>query len=138
MQPPAPRPRDATDSSDDDIAESHLERRLRLQRDMEERAAQYRLYLRTSAGGLEFGLSVVVGVLAGYFADRWLGSAPWGLLIGLGFGMAAGIRTLVRMVRKVMAESAAEEEEDGQRGGDSGEATRGADANTGEDAHAAR
>lgn len=97
---------------DPEAGESQLERRLRVQREMEERAAQYRLYLRTSASGLEFGLSVVVGVLAGYFIDRWLDSAPVGLLVGLGFGMAAGIRTLVRMARKTLAEGDDEDSAD--------------------------
>jgi len=32
---------------------------------------------------------VVVGLGGGYFADRLLGTAPWLLLTGLGFGIAA-------------------------------------------------
>lgn len=89
--------------------ETPLERRLRLQRDLEDKAAQYRLYLRTSAAGLEFGLSVIVGVLIGFYVDRWLGSAPLGLFLGLGFGLAAGGRTLYRMTKKALAEGEAEE-----------------------------
>ena len=83
--------------------ETSLERRLRVQREVQEKAAQYRLYLRTSAAGLEFGLSIVVGVLIGYGADRYLGSAPWGLLLGLAAGLAAGIRGLYRMVQQNLA-----------------------------------
>jgi len=47
---------------------------------------------------------VAVGLAAGYFADRWLGTQPWLLLIGLGLGIAAAgvnfyrtIKTLNRM-----------------------------------------
>ncbi|PYM49159.1 MAG: magnesium transporter [Candidatus Rokuibacteriota bacterium] len=47
---------------------------------------------------------VAVGLAVGYFADRWLGTQPWLLLIGLGFGIAAAgvnfyrtIKTLNRM-----------------------------------------
>jgi ATP synthase protein I len=47
---------------------------------------------------------VAVGLAVGYFADRWLGTQPWLLLIGLGFGIAAAgvnfyraIKTLSRM-----------------------------------------
>ena len=32
---------------------------------------------------------VAVGLAVGYFADRWLGTQPWFLLIGLGLGIAA-------------------------------------------------
>jgi ATP synthase protein I len=47
---------------------------------------------------------VAVGLAIGYFADRWLGTKPWLLLIGLGLGIAAAgvnfyraIKTLNRM-----------------------------------------
>lgn len=91
--------------------ETHLERRLRIQRETEEKAAQYRLYMRTSAAGLEFGLSVVIGALMGYFGDRYFDSAPFGLVLGLGFGMAAGIRSLMRITKKVLRDHEATENE---------------------------
>jgi ATP synthase protein I len=35
---------------------------------------------------------VAVGLAVGYFADRWIGTSPWLLLIGLGLGIvAAGV-----------------------------------------------
>jgi ATP synthase protein I len=35
---------------------------------------------------------VAVGLAVGYFADRWLGTSPWLLLIGLAAGIgAAGV-----------------------------------------------
>jgi ATP synthase protein I len=35
---------------------------------------------------------VAVGLAAGYFADRWIGTSPWLLLIGLAVGIvAAGV-----------------------------------------------
>jgi ATP synthase protein I len=35
---------------------------------------------------------VAVGLATGYFADRWLGTGPWLLLIGLALGIvAAGV-----------------------------------------------
>ena len=34
---------------------------------------------------------VAVGLAAGYFADRWLGTSPWLLLAGLGFGIVAAV-----------------------------------------------
>lgn len=41
----------------------------------------------------------VVGGLIGYGLDRWLGTSPWLLLLGLGVGFAAGMRNLMRTVR---------------------------------------
>jgi ATP synthase protein I len=35
---------------------------------------------------------VAIGLAAGYFADRWLGTSPWLLLVGLALGIgAAGV-----------------------------------------------
>jgi ATP synthase protein I len=42
---------------------------------------------------------VVVGMALGYFADRWLHTQPWLLLVGLGFGIAAAAVNLVRVIR---------------------------------------
>lgn len=41
---------------------------------------------------------VIVGLVAGYFADRWLGTQPWLLLLGLGFGIAAAAWNLYRVL----------------------------------------
>jgi len=37
-----------------------------------------------------------VGCLIGVGLDRWLGTAPWFLLAGMGLGFAAGLRNLTR------------------------------------------
>jgi ATP synthase protein I len=42
---------------------------------------------------------VLVGLALGYFLDRWLGTAPWLLLIGLGFGIAAAAWEFFRAVQ---------------------------------------
>lgn len=41
---------------------------------------------------------VIVGLAAGYFADRWLGTQPWLLLLGLGFGIVAAAWNLYRVL----------------------------------------
>ena len=46
--------------------------------------------------GFTLVLATVVGLAAGYYLDRWLGTAPWLLLVGLGFGIAAGFVNLLR------------------------------------------
>ena len=37
-----------------------------------------------------FPASIVVGVVMGYYADRWLHTDPWGKMIGFLFGVVAG------------------------------------------------
>ncbi len=49
--------------------------------------------------GVAMVLATVIGLAAGYFADRWLGTGPWLTLLGLAFGIAAGFVTLFRAVR---------------------------------------
>ena len=50
--------------------------------------------------GLGLGLQVVVGgglgMLVGMWIDRSRHTAPWGLLIGLGIGLIAGMYQLIR------------------------------------------
>lgn len=54
----------------------------------------YQSYVKTSAVGLEFGLSIVIGALGGYFADKYFQSSPIGLIIGVILGTAAGVKRL--------------------------------------------
>jgi ATP synthase protein I len=42
---------------------------------------------------------VAVGLAAGYFADSWLGTKPWLLLIGLGLGIAAAGVNFYRTIK---------------------------------------
>jgi ATP synthase protein I len=53
-----------------------------------------------SSIGIAMVLATVIGLAGGYFADKWLGTTPWLLLIGLGFGIAAGFVMLFRAVGK--------------------------------------
>jgi ATP synthase protein I len=63
--------------------------------------------LSASSVGLELGISVIVGLLGGYYLDRWLGTSPWMLLLFLVFGLIAGFRGVMRSVKR--AERAAED-----------------------------
>lgn len=49
--------------------------------------------------GVAMVLATVIGLAAGYYLDRWLGTSPWLFLIGLGFGIAAAFVTLFRSVK---------------------------------------
>ncbi len=66
--------------------------------------------------GAEFGASVFVGVLMGLAIDHFAGTAPWGLLVMLGFGLAAGVLNMVRAYRELTA--AAHEIDQGSDGPD--------------------
>ena len=51
-----------------------------------------------SSIGLTLVISTVIGLAGGYYLDRWLGTTPWLLLIGLVLGIAAGFVNLFRSV----------------------------------------
>lgn len=48
--------------------------------------------------GLELVVALVVGVGLGWACDTWLGAAPWGVILGFFFGMAAGIANVYRVM----------------------------------------
>ena len=53
-----------------------------------------------SSIGLALVLATVIGLGAGYYADRWLGTKPWLMLLGLGMGIVAGFVNLFRSVNR--------------------------------------
>lgn len=84
-EPAAPPPDDAPER--DFVAEYR-----RREREQRERGQ----WQKMSGAGIEFALAVCLLAAAGYGADRWLGSTPWGLIIGVGIGFALGLFLLVR------------------------------------------
>lgn len=46
--------------------------------------------------GMMFPVSIAIGFVGGYYADRWLGTTPWLALGGFALGVAAAVRNLVR------------------------------------------
>ena len=57
--------------------------------------------------GSEFAAAILVGTGIGYLIDLGLGTSPWGLLIMLLVGFAAGILNVVRAVTEMNAEAQA-------------------------------
>lgn len=57
-----------------------------------------------SAIGMTLVVATVIGLAAGYYADRWLGTTPWLTLLGLGLGIAAGFVNLFRSVKRAERE----------------------------------
>jgi ATP synthase protein I len=62
---------------------------------------------RSKALGMGFSIAaqlvagVIVGGAIGFFLDRWLGSAPWLMVLFLVFGFAAGLMNVVRTAREM-------------------------------------
>ena len=50
--------------------------------------------------GVEMLSAICVGAFIGYWIDRWLGSAPFGLIIFFFIGFAAGFYNLYKMQTK--------------------------------------
>jgi len=51
-----------------------------------------------SGVGLTLVISTVLGLYGGLALDRWLGTSPWLMLVGLLLGIAAGFLNLFRAV----------------------------------------
>ena len=51
--------------------------------------------------GAEFGASVFVGIMMGLGIDHVFGTEPWGLLIMMCFGLAAGILGVIRAYKEL-------------------------------------
>jgi len=49
-----------------------------------------------ASAGMSFAFSVVIGIGGGLLLDRWLGTSPWLMFIGLVAGFAAGVRNLMQ------------------------------------------
>jgi len=57
--------------------------------------------------GTEFIAAILVGAGIGYLIDLGLGTSPWGMLILLMVGFAAGILNVIRVVAEMNAASPA-------------------------------
>lgn len=51
--------------------------------------------------GSEFAAAILVGAGIGYLLDRWLGTAPWIMLVMVLVGFAAGILNVTRAVAEM-------------------------------------
>jgi ATP synthase protein I len=59
-------------------------------------AAEASGYARGFRMSTELVAGVVVGALIGWLLDRWLGISPWGLIVFLLLGFAAGVLNVMR------------------------------------------
>jgi len=74
-----------------------------------------RVYNTLSAAsvGLEFGISVIIGLLAGMWLDKHFNTAPWLTVFLLCCGFAAGVLGVLRAVKRADRAAAEESREDG-------------------------
>lgn len=70
---------------------------------------KFRALAQLASVGIELSVSTIVGMLGGRWLDDKLGSAPWLMLLGLVFGVAAGMRSLIRTARKANREAQSSE-----------------------------
>ena len=61
-------------------------------------------YLRISTVGLEMALSMGVAIVAGLVLDRFLGTAPWFILLFFLLGVAAAGWSLFRVVKRIQSD----------------------------------
>ena len=54
-----------------------------------------------SSIGLSVSLSIVIGYFLGAYLDKRFHTDPWFMLVGLGFGIAAGYRNIGYMIKKI-------------------------------------
>lgn len=80
--------------------------------DQQDRKAFFRELGRYSALGFEMALSVLIGIGIGYYLDKWFGTAPWLMIIWLGFGFVAGFRSLYRAALRSEKEQEKENREE--------------------------
>jgi F0F1-type ATP synthase assembly protein I len=52
--------------------------------------------------GMTVAIIIAVFVVAGIWADRAWGTAPWGLLIGITLGTVAAVVSVVKQVRRFL------------------------------------
>ncbi|GFK92879.1 hypothetical protein NNJEOMEG_00707 [Fundidesulfovibrio magnetotacticus] len=51
--------------------------------------------------GTNFVAHTIVGLVLGYYTDKWFGTSPWGLLGWLLLGVVAGFKTMYHDAMKV-------------------------------------
>lgn len=56
--------------------------------------------LRYAAFGFEFGGTIAAAVVAGYYLDEYLGTAPWLMLLLIVGGMYGALRRLLWSLKK--------------------------------------
>jgi ATP synthase protein I len=70
--------------------------------DEKPRRPDFRRLAELSSIALILPSAIAVGLFFGYLLDRWLGTAPWLLLIFTVLGIVSGLLSLFRAMKKEM------------------------------------
>ncbi len=70
----------------------------------QEKANIYKEYVKASVIGLEVGLSLIAGIVGGFFFDRHFGVEPWGIIIGAILGVGLAGKCLYRFSKTYLKE----------------------------------
>ncbi len=87
------------------IAQARREREREDNRASQDHSRQMSGLARGMRIGTEFVAAIMVGTGLGYLIDLGLGSSPWGMLILLLVGFAAGVFNVIRVVTEMNAAS---------------------------------
>ncbi len=71
----------------------------------------YRRLAEASSLGLALPSGIAIGMLFGYWLDKWLKTEPWMIMIWTLFGIASGLISLIRGLKKFLKESEAGKED---------------------------
>lgn len=94
-------------SPENDTLADRIARAKSAQEQLEKKQRQKDASAGVSAGalalryGAELGASVFVGIMIGLGIDHVFGTKPWGLLIMLSFGLAAGVLGVIRAYKQL-------------------------------------
>ena len=83
------------------------------------RTRGYYRQLSASSVGIELAVAVLLGVFFGRWLDGKLGTTPWMMLVFLGLGFTAGMRSILRFVRRDAAAADASDAATDARPGES-------------------
>jgi ATP synthase protein I len=87
------------------------------QRKVRERRELYKSLGFLSSVGICVVVSILIGMVMGFYLDQWLGTAPWMLLIFLGLGIVSGFRNIFILTnRELERQKRISQDDSGQSG----------------------
>jgi ATP synthase protein I len=72
-------------------------------------------WIRHSGVGLEMAGAIAAFALVGYWIDRWYGTDPWALVVGVILGLVGGLYNLVKQSLQAVREARVEDEAAAER-----------------------